>query len=68
MANRSFAERWACDANSRRSNGGMSFEELCRDYDVTTADIQAAIQYDEELIRSLSAFSLAKEEQVNENA
>ncbi len=46
----------------------MSFEELCRDYDVTTADIQAAIQYAEELIRSLSAFSLAKEEQVNENA
>ena len=38
----------ACDANSRRSNGGMSFEELCREYDFTTADIHAAIQYAED--------------------
>lgn len=29
--------------------GGMSFDELCSEYDVTTADIQAAIQYAEEL-------------------
>ncbi|MBI4323906.1 MAG: DUF433 domain-containing protein [Chloroflexi bacterium] len=30
--------------------GGMTFEELCREYDLTTADIQAAIQYAEELV------------------
>ncbi len=30
--------------------GGMSFEELCREYDVTTADIRAAIQYAQELV------------------
>jgi uncharacterized protein (DUF433 family) len=30
--------------------GGMSFEELCREYDVTTADIRAAIQYAQQLV------------------
>ena len=30
--------------------GGMSFEELCREYDVTTADIRAAIQYAQRLV------------------
>lgn len=30
--------------------GGMTFEELCREYDLTIADIQAAIQYAGELV------------------
>ena len=30
--------------------GGMSFEEICREYDVAAEDIRAAIQYAEELI------------------
>lgn len=30
--------------------GGLSFEELCREYDVTTADIRAAIQYAQQLV------------------
>ena len=30
--------------------GGMSFEEICREYDVTTADIRAAIQYAQQLV------------------
>jgi len=28
----------------------MTFEELCREYDVTSEDIRAAIQYAEELV------------------
>ena len=30
--------------------GGMTFEDICREYDVTIADIRAAIQYAEELV------------------
>ncbi len=30
--------------------GGMNFEELCREYDLTVEDIQAAIQYAEHLV------------------
>jgi len=30
--------------------GGMNFEELCREYDLTVEDIQAAIQYAEQLV------------------
>jgi uncharacterized protein (DUF433 family) len=30
--------------------GGMTFDELCREYDVTLEDIRAALQYAEELV------------------
>jgi len=30
--------------------GGMSFEEICREYDVTPEDIRAAVGYAEELV------------------
>ncbi len=30
--------------------GGMSFDELCREYDLTVDDIRAAIDYAEELV------------------
>ena len=30
--------------------GGMSVEEICREYDLTVADVQAAIQYAEQLV------------------
>ncbi|MCX8090141.1 MAG: DUF433 domain-containing protein [Verrucomicrobiae bacterium] len=30
--------------------GGMTFEEIAREYDVTPADIRAAIQYAQELV------------------
>lgn len=30
--------------------GGMTFEEICREYDLTTDDIRAAVQYAEELV------------------
>ncbi|RMH37481.1 MAG: DUF433 domain-containing protein [Nitrospirae bacterium] len=30
--------------------GGMTFEEICREYDVTVEDIRAAIKYAKELI------------------
>jgi uncharacterized protein (DUF433 family) len=30
--------------------GGMSFDELCREYDLTVQDIRAAVQYAEELV------------------
>lgn len=30
--------------------GGMTFEEICREYDVTVEDIRAAIKYTEELV------------------
>jgi uncharacterized protein (DUF433 family) len=30
--------------------GGMSFEDLCREYNLTVADIRAAIQYAEQLV------------------
>jgi uncharacterized protein (DUF433 family) len=30
--------------------GGMTFEEIGREYDVTAADIRAALQYAEELV------------------
>ena len=30
--------------------GGMTFEEICREYDLTADDIRAAVQYAEELI------------------
>jgi uncharacterized protein (DUF433 family) len=30
--------------------GGMSFEEISREYDITVEDIRAAIEYAEELV------------------
>jgi len=30
--------------------GGMTFEEICREYDVTADDIRVAIRYAEELV------------------
>jgi uncharacterized protein (DUF433 family) len=30
--------------------GGMTFDEICREYDVTVEDIRAAIKYAEELV------------------
>ena len=30
--------------------GGMTFEEICREYDLTADDIRAAVQYAEELV------------------
>jgi uncharacterized protein (DUF433 family) len=30
--------------------GGMNFDEVCREYDVNTEDIRAAIKYAEELV------------------
>ncbi len=30
--------------------GGMSFEEVCREYDLTPQDVRAAIRYAEELV------------------
>jgi uncharacterized protein (DUF433 family) len=30
--------------------GGMTFDEICREYDVSTDDIRGAIKYAEELI------------------
>ncbi len=30
--------------------GGMTFDEMCREYDVSTEDIRAAIKYAEELV------------------
>ncbi len=30
--------------------GGMTFDEICREYDVTAEDIRAAITYAEELV------------------
>lgn len=30
--------------------GGMTFDELCREYEVTAEDIRAAIQYAQELV------------------
>lgn len=30
--------------------GGMTFDEICREYDVSAADIRAAIKYAEELV------------------
>jgi len=30
--------------------GGMSFDELCREYELTVDDIRAAIDYAEELV------------------
>lgn len=30
--------------------GGMTFEEICREYDLSPADIRAAFQYAEDLV------------------
>lgn len=30
--------------------GGMTFDEICREYDVTVEDIRSAIKYAEELV------------------
>ncbi|MCS7336893.1 MAG: DUF433 domain-containing protein [Verrucomicrobiae bacterium] len=30
--------------------GGMSYEEICREYNITPEDIRAAIQYAQELL------------------
>lgn len=30
--------------------GGMTFDEMCREYEVSAEDIRAAIQYAEELV------------------
>jgi uncharacterized protein (DUF433 family) len=30
--------------------GGMTFDEICREYDVSAEDIRAAIEYAEELV------------------
>ena len=38
--------------------GGMSFDEICREYDVTVEDIRAAIGYAEELVDQESHFPL----------
>jgi uncharacterized protein (DUF433 family) len=39
--------------------GGMSFDELCREYGVEVEDIRAAISYAEELVDRESHFPLA---------
>lgn len=38
--------------------GGMTFEEVCREYDVTIDDIRAAIKYAEELIEKETHHSI----------
>lgn len=30
--------------------GGMTFDEICREYDVSTEDVRAAVKYAEELV------------------
>lgn len=39
--------------------GGMSFDEICREYEVTVEDIRAAIGYAEELVERESHFPLS---------
>lgn len=38
--------------------GGMSFEEVCLEYDLTMPDIQAAIRYAEELVECEAHYPL----------
>ena len=38
--------------------GGMSFDDLCQEYDVRPEDIRAAIAYAEELVERESHFPL----------
>jgi len=38
--------------------GGMSFDEICQEYDLTPADIRAAIQYAEELVEQEAHYTL----------
>jgi uncharacterized protein (DUF433 family) len=38
--------------------GGMSFDEICQEYDLTPADIRAAIQYAEELVEQEAHYPL----------
>ena len=39
--------------------GGMSFDEICREYDVQIEDVRAAIGYAEDLVTRESHFPLA---------
>lgn len=39
--------------------GGMTFEEIEREYDLTTADIRAALKFASELVDQESFFSLS---------
>lgn len=39
--------------------GGMSFEDLCREYGVQIEDIRAAISYAEQLVKGEAHFALA---------
>jgi uncharacterized protein (DUF433 family) len=36
----------------------MSFDEICQEYDLTPADIRAAIQYAEELVEQEAHYPL----------
>jgi uncharacterized protein (DUF433 family) len=38
--------------------GGMSFDEICQEYDLTPADIRATIQYAEELVEQEAHYPL----------
>ena len=38
--------------------GGMSFEEVCREYDLAPEDIRAAIRYAEELVEQEAHYPL----------
>ena len=40
--------------------GGMSMEEVARDYEIELADIEAALSYAADLIESERVFTLAK--------
>jgi uncharacterized protein (DUF433 family) len=38
--------------------GGMTFDEICREYDVSAEDIRAAVTYAEELVEQETHHSL----------
>jgi uncharacterized protein (DUF433 family) len=38
--------------------GGMTFEDICREYDVTVEDLRAAVQYAEELVEEQTHYPL----------
>jgi uncharacterized protein (DUF433 family) len=38
--------------------GGMTFDQLCQEYDVTAEDIRAAVQYAEELVEHEAHYPL----------
>jgi len=38
--------------------GGMTFDDICREYDVSAEDIRAAIQYAEELVERETHYPL----------